>query len=481
MNVLFCTAECAPFFKTGGLGDVAGALPKELAKKNLHMNVALPYFSQIPQSYKEQCEEVTDFYVKVGEQSQPCSIKRLNLAKVTYYFIDNSAYFGRENLYGYDDDGERFAFFSQAIIEMLAKIDLSPELIHVNDYHTAMIPFLLKEKYTQPELSSIKTLLTIHNIEFQGVFDRKTITEYFGLELAEDAPAAAETNENLNYLKQGILYADWVNTVSLTYAEEIQTSEFGFGLDQILHEQRAKLSGILNGIDYELNDPAADAFLAANFSAADLAGKKIDKETLQKQLNLPVRAEVLLIGIVSRLTAQKGFALVLEGLEQLLKEDLQLVLLGTGDPKLEASYQEYAQRYPQKFAAKLTFDLAAAQQIYAGADLFLMPSIAEPCGLSQMIAMRYGTLPVVHEVGGLKDTVVPFDKAEATGFVFADFDVESLLASVNAAVTLFKNDQSTWVTMVQTAMNKDFSWEKSSQKYLELYQDVTETAGEEAV
>jgi starch synthase len=477
MNVLFCTAECAPFFKTGGLGDVAGALPKELAKKNLTMSVALPYFSQIPQSYQEQCEKVTDFYVKVGEQNQQCGIKRLVLDQVTYYFIENAAYFGRENLYGYEDDGERFAFFSQAIIEMLDKIQLSPDLIHVNDYHTAMIPFLLKEKYTQPELASIKTLLTIHNIEFQGVFDRKAITEYFGVELSEAAPVAAEITENINYLKMGILYADRVNTVSLTYAEEIQTPEFGFGLDQILHEQREKLSGILNGIDYELNDPASDQYLAANFSANDLSGKKSDKESLQKQLKLPVRPEVPLIGMVSRLTAQKGFALVLEGLEELLEEDIQLVLLGTGDPKLEAAYREYAERYPRKLAVNLTFDLAAAQQIYAGADLFLMPSIAEPCGLSQMIAMRYGTLPLVHEVGGLRDTVIPFGKEAATGFSFTEFDAKNLLASVHEAVALFKKEPSTWSNMIQTAMNKDFSWEKSSQKYLTLYQAVTEISG----
>jgi starch synthase len=473
MNVLFCTAECAPFFKTGGLGDVAGALPKELAKKNLTVSVALPYFSQIPQSYQEQCEEVADFYVKVGEQKQQCSIKRLVLDQVTYYFIENTAYFGRENLYGYEDDGERFAFFSQAIIEMLDKIELFPDLIHVNDYHTAMIPFLLKEKYTQPELASTKTLLTIHNIEFQGVFDRKAMTDYFGIELSEEAPAAVEMTENINYLKMGILYADRVNTVSLTYAEEIQTSEFGFGLDRILHEQREKLSGILNGIDYEINDPATDQYLTANFSAADLSGKKIDKESLQKQLKLPVRAEVPLIGMVSRLTAQKGFALVLEGLEDLLAEDIQLVLLGTGDPKLETAYQEYAERYPQKLAAKITFDLAAAQQIYAGADLFLMPSIAEPCGLSQMIAMRYGTLPMVHEVGGLKDTVVPFGKESATGFSFTEFNVQNLVTNIQTAVSLFKNEPTTWSAMVETAMNKDFSWEKSSQKYLELYQAVT--------
>ncbi|MEI5992862.1 glycogen synthase GlgA [Candidatus Enterococcus mansonii] len=475
MDILFASAECAPFFKTGGLGDVAASLPKELAKKGEHLSVVLPYFTKMPNIFKEQCEELTSFYVDVGWRHQYCGIKRFVMNNVTYYFIDNNYYFDREHLYGYEDDSERFAFFSLAIIEMLQHIKFFPDIIHINDFHTAMIPFLLKKKYqANSAYSKIKTILTIHNIEFQGSYSSNSLLDLFGLELISHDNDIVRFSDGLNYLKTGIIYADRINTVSPSYAQEIKTSEFGFGLDSVLRLEEGKLSGILNGIDYELNDPETDKLIPANFSVEELSGKKQNKQALQKKMNLPIREEVPLIGIVSRLTFQKGFQLLLEELGKLLENDIQLVLLGTGDPEIERSFRSFSERYPNTLKATLTFDVELAQLIYAGSDLFMMPSATEPCGLSQMIAMRYGALPIVHEIGGLKDTVVPFDpvKKEGTGFGFSEFRAYYLRYATQMALDLYRNDQTTWEHLVKTAMKKDFSWNKSSQLYLELYQKV---------
>lgn len=476
MKVLFASAECAPFFKTGGLGDVAGALPKELAKKGTEISVVLPYFTKMPDTYKEQCEDVVDFYVDVGWRHQYCGIKRLIRQGVTYYFIDNLYYFDRDKLYGYYDDGERFAFFSLAIIEMLEKIEFIPDVIHVNDFHTAMIPFLLKEKYQWIKMyRSIKTVLTIHNIEFQGAYSKDLLPDLFGMGFERFNDGAARFRDGINYLKAGIMYADQVNTVSPTYAKEIKTPEFGFGLDGILRLEQGKLSGILNGIDYDSNDPETDKLIPAHFSVKELSGKERNKQALQRKMNLPVKSDVPLIGIVSRLTFQKGFHLILDELVHLLEKDVQLVLLGTGDTGIENSFRYFASRYPDKFSANITFDVALAQLIYAGADLFLMPSATEPCGLSQMIAMRYGTLPIVHEIGGLKDTVMPYNPITktGTGFGFSEFNSYYLMYSTLNAIDLYWNDQQTWKQLMKTAMEKDFSWEKSSQVYLDLYKKAS--------
>ncbi|EOL45861.1 glycogen synthase GlgA [Enterococcus caccae] len=477
MKVLFASAECAPFFKTGGLGDVAGALPKKIAENGIEISVVLPYFTKMPDVYKAQCEELVGFYVEVGWRRQYCGVKRLSLNGIVYYFIDNLYYFDRENLYGYEDDAERFAFFSLAIIEMLGKIDFMPNLIHVNDFHSAMVPFLLKEKYQENEaLRSIKTVLTIHNIEFQGSYSQDLLPDLFGMGSERFYDGATRFRDGINYLKAGILYADRVNTVSPTYAEEIKTSEFGFGLDGILRLEQGKLSGILNGIDYEMNDPETDKLIPANFSIKNLSGKMQNKQALQKKLGLPVKADVPMIGIVSRLTFQKGFHLVLDELSNLLEKEVQLVLLGTGDKGIEQSFRSFVKRYPDKISVNITFDVSLAQWIYAGADLFWMPSATEPCGLSQMIAMRYGTLPIVHEIGGLKDTVISFDPITktGTGFGFSEFSSYYLMYSTLIAIELYRNDQHTWQHLVKTAMEKDFSWGKSSQLYLNLYKDVSQ-------
>ncbi|MDR0922025.1 MAG: glycogen synthase GlgA [Lactobacillales bacterium] len=475
MKVLFAASECAPFFKTGGLGDVAGALPKELVRKGEEVRVVLPYFTKMAERYKEQLEDVLNFEVFVGYRKQYCGVKTLTLEGVQYYFIDNLYYFNRPDLYGYYDDGERFAFFQMAIIEMMEKVDFIPDLIHVNDYHTAFIPFLLKEKYRWIQaFSEIHTVLTIHNIEFQGQFDQSILWELFGMGSERYQDGTIRWNNCVNFLKAGILYADRVNTVSPSYAKEIQTPEFGAGLDQVLRMESGKLSGIVNGIDYDSNNPETDKLIPYHFSTADLSGKAMDKAEIQKKMGLPIREDVPLISMVSRLTYQKGFHLVLQEMENILQQDVQIVLLGTGDPTFESGFRYFASRYPEKFSASISFDVALAQLFYAGSDLFLMPSAFEPCGLSQMMAMRYGTLPVVHEVGGLRDTVIPFNPVtgEGTGFGFIEFDSYFLREAIGKAIDLFCNSKKAWQKMQLSAMSQDFSWTTSSQAYLDLYHSI---------
>lgn len=471
MKVLFAAAECAPFFKTGGLGDVAGALPKELKKKGTDIRIVLPYFQQMPHKYQEQCEDVLYFYVDVGWRHQYCGVKKLELEGLTYYFIDNQYYFGRDGLYGYYDDGERFAYFQLAVIEMMEKIDFIPDIVHVNDYHTAMIPFLIREKYHWIQrYQAIETVLTIHNIEFQGVFGAEIMSDLFGMGAERYNDGTVRFDDNVNFLKTGILYAGRVNTVSPSYAQEIQTPEFGSGLDGVLRMENNKLSGILNGINYEINDPETDPLIPANFSTVDLTGKSVDKAALQTRMGLPVK-EVPLIAIVSRLTHQKGFQLVMDELTYMMQEELQLVVLGTGEAGFEQGFRDFANRFPEKCAVSISFDIKLAQLFYAGADLFLMPSAFEPCGLSQMISMRYGTLPIVHEIGGLKDTVIPYNPItkEGTGFGFSEFTSFYLMETIKRATVLYKEEPVAWQKLIQTAMAKDFSWNYPGQEYIELY------------
>ncbi|MGX7196618.1 glycogen synthase GlgA [Enterococcus olivae] len=475
MKLLFAAAECAPFFKTGGLGDVAAALPKELVKKDIETVVVLPYFTKMPPQYKEQLEDVMDFTISVGWRQQYCGVKRLWMNGLTYYFIDNMYYFDRESLYGYYDDGERFAFLQMAIIELMERINFIPDVLHVNDYHTAMIPFLLKEKYHWIEAyRSIRTVLTIHNIEFQGQYGKTVLPDLFGMGTERYDDGTVRMGDALNFMKAGILYSDRVNTVSPSYAKEIQTTEFGSGLDQILRMESGKLSGILNGIDYEINDPETDPALVAHYSVDDRSGKADNKDELQRLMGLRPKPEVPLIAVVSRLTYQKGFHLVLDELENLLQFDIQFVLLGTGDPLFENRFQSIAERYPEKCSVSISFDVNLAQKMYAGADIFLMPSAFEPCGLSQMVSMRYGTLPVVHEIGGLKDTVEPFNPIEGsgTGFGFQDFSSYHLMECLKKAIELYDESPAAWDTLCHNAMSKDFSWETCCEGYLALYKSL---------
>ncbi len=475
MKILFASAECAPFFKTGGLGDVAGALPKELAKKGVDIRVVLPYFTKMPEDYKEQCEELFSFSVRVGWRNQYCGIKRLVMGNVTYYFIDNQYYFARDNLYGYYDDGERFAYFQQALIEMMERINFIPDVLHLNDYHTAMVPFLLKEKYRWIQnYRGIRTVLTIHNIEFQGKYSGEMLPELFGMGMERYHDGTVRLDDCLNFMKAGILYADRVNTVSPSYAEEIKTSAFGAGLEVILRMEAGKLRGIINGIDYDSFDPETDPALPAAFSMDDLTGKGTNKQALQQKMGLPIDENIPLLAVVSRLTYQKGFHLLLEEFPQLMQQEVQFVLLGTGDSEFEEQFRRFAHAYPEKCAVSISFDVQLAQQMYAGADIFLMPSAFEPCGLSQMMAMRYGTLPVVHEIGGLKDTVVPFNPVtgQGTGFGFIEFTAFRFLEAVTKAVDLYHTSQPAWNNLIYQAMSRDFSWATSSENYFSLYKEL---------
>ena len=476
MKVLFAAGEAAPFFKTGGLGDVAHALPKELIKQGVDIRVVLPYYSSMPEKYKEMAEDVLHFSVKVGWRDVYCGVKSLLLEGVTYYFIDNQDYFNRPSLYGYWDDGERFGFFSMAVIEMMEKINFIPDVVHVNDWHTAMIPVLLVDKYHWVQAyQNIRKVITIHNIQFQGIYDPAILSTVFdtGMNIFHDNGVGFFGN--VNYLKGGINFSDVVTTVSPTYANEIQTAAFGNGLEGVLQLNNWKIRGIINGIDYELNNPETDEKIPYHFSIDDREGKELNKLSLQEKVGLPVDKDIPLISCVSRLTDQKGFQLVEEKMEELLNSrNVQVLILGTGERRYEHSFAYFQNKYPNQIKAVLDFDVELAQQIYASSDLFLMPSAFEPCGLSQMMSLRYGTLPIVHETGGLKDTVIPYNIAtgEGTGFSFYEFNGYTMLGTIYRALDVYENQPKAWECLVEQGMNADFSWEKPAKKYIEIYESL---------
>lgn len=474
MKLLFAASECAPFFKTGGLGDVLGALPKELAKSGHDVRVVLPNFTEkLSDDVQEEMEDVLTTIVEVGWRKQFCGVKQLKRDGVIYYFIDNLFYFGRDRLYDYGDDAERFAFFQQAVIEMLEQIDFIPDVLHVNDWQTAMIPVLLKDKYSWINaLKDIKTVLTIHNILFQGVYDQYVLSDLFNIGYAAFHDQGLKYGDNVCWLKGGIYYADLVTTVSPTYANEIQTGEFGYGLDHDLRNVQHKLVGILNGIDYDTYDPETDRVIPQTFSKDDLSGKTANKKALQKRVGLPVDESIALIGVVTRLDEQKGVGLICDAMEELMQHrNVQLVLLGTGKPYFEDAFRHFTAKYPDKCQAVLAFDSELAQWIYAGVDLFLMPSLFEPCGLSQLNSLRYGTLPIVHEVGGLADTVEPYNKwtEEGTGFSFYDFDMWTFLDTIDKALTVYYDKPESFRQIQARAMEVNNSWEKSAQTYIDQY------------
>ena len=475
MKVLFVAAEGAPFSKTGGLGDVIGALPKSLVKEGDDVRVVLPFYDMTDAKYGDQMEDLFQFEVSVGWRRQFVGVKTMELDGVRFYFIDNRYYFFRGHVYGDFDDGERFAFFQMAAIELMERVDFIPDVLHVHDYHTAMIPFLLKEKYRWINAyQGIKTVLTIHNMEFQGKFPDSSLWELFGVGYERYADGTVRWEDCVNWMKAGILYSDRVTTVSPSYAHEIMTEEFGCGLDQILRMESGKVSGMINGIDTDIYNPETDKLLKYHFSKDDLSGKAANKAALQERVGLPVRPDVPLIGVVSRLTRQKGFDLLVEQLNNLLQADVQIVLLGTGDPSFEHSFGWFGQAYPEKMSANLTFDVTLAQEIYAACDLFLMPSRFEPCGLSQMMSMRYGTLPLVHEVGGLRDTVQPYNAVDGsgTGFSFNNFSGYWFDWTFFNAIDLYYNNKEAWASLQEQAMSRDFSWDTASKAYKALYSQL---------
>ncbi|MFC6176721.1 glycogen synthase GlgA [Companilactobacillus huachuanensis] len=476
-KVLFAAAEAAPFYKTGGLGDVSFALPKALQTDN-QIRVVIPYYGKLfPEKYRNLVKDLMHFTVRVGENVKYCGIKTLKLNGVQYYLIDNEEYFGRDGLYGYWDDGERFAFFQLAICEMLEKVNYIPDVLHLNDWHTAFIPVLLKDKYNWIDAyRHIKTVLTIHNIQFQGVYDPIILGSLFGIGRRTFNEGSVEYYGNVNFMKGGITFADAVTTVSPSYAKEIQTPGFGENLDGILRDNSYKLHGIINGIDMKIYDPETDPDIPEHFNVSDMSGKALDKKALQKAVGLPQK-DVPVFAVVSRLTRQKGMDLLLNALNEFLQNhDVQVVILGTGDPDLEKGFEGYQNAYPDKLAAKIEFDVKLAQLIYAGSDGFIMPSAFEPCGLSQMMAMRYGSVPIVHSVGGLRDTVIPFNKftKKGTGFGFDDYRFEVLGKMLDSAFDLYAKAPKTWQELRKQGMEQDFGWEKSAAKYSDLYQELTD-------
>ncbi len=475
LHVVFASAEAAPFVKTGGLGDVAGSLPAALQEAGAKVIVMVPKYSTIDAAWRDQMEHVCDFMVPLGWRNEYCGLERLVHDGITYLFIDNERYFKRDYPYGFFDDGERFAFFSKAITESLQHLPdgFVCDVLHCNDWHTAMAPVFLREFYQGlPLYENVKTVYSIHNIAFQGQYSDYVLGDILGLDGVEAAARQLRSDsDSINYMLGAINYSDAVTTVSPSYAEEIRTPEYGEGLDEALRRRQNVLSGIVNGIDVQKNDPANDKRIAATFSVKDMSGKAACKAAIQEELGLEVRDDRPLMVMVTRLTRQKGMDLVTYALERILAGGVQVAVLGTGDHDYEDALRWFESMYPGQMAARIQFDPALSQRMYAGADLFLMPSLFEPCGLSQMIAMRYGTLPVVRETGGLRDTVRPYNQytGEGTGFSFTHFNGEEMGDTVFRAARLFWDDRDAWNQLVTQAMDVDFSWKASAQRYLGLY------------
>ena len=475
MQIVFASAECAPFVKTGGLGDVAGSLPSALVRAGAEVIVMVPKYATIKDEYKAQMEHFADFYVSLGWRNEYCGLEKLEHDGVTYMFIDNERYFARDYPYGFFDDGERFAFFSKAITESLQHLPAGFEcdILHCNDWQTALAPVFLREFYQGlPLYDRVKTVFSIHNVAFQGQFSDTVMEDILGV---AHIPAAASQLRcdacSINYMLGALRYADAITTVSPTYAGEIQTPEFGEGLDGVLRERSYALQGILNGIDVAGFDPATDTRIAANYTVEDRSGKAVCKAKLQEELGLEVRDDRPLMVMVTRLTRQKGMDLVMYALDRILAGGVQVAVLGTGDRDYEDGLRYFQDKYPGTMAARIEFDPALSQRMYAAADMFLMPSKFEPCGLSQIIAMRYGTLPIVRETGGLKDTVQPYNEftGEGTGFSFSNFNGDEMGDAVFRAARLFWDNRDAWNQLVTQAMSQDFSWTRSADKYLDLY------------
>lgn len=475
MQIVFASAECAPFVKTGGLGDVAGSLPAALVRAGAEVIVMVPKYATIKDEYKAQMEHFADFYVSLGWRNEYCGLEKLERDGVTYMFVDNERYFARDYPYGFFDDGERFAFFSKAITESLQHLPAGFEcdILHCNDWQTALAPVFLREFYQGlPLYDRVKTVFSIHNVAFQGQFSDTVMEDILGV---AHIPAAATQLRcdacSINYMLGALHYADAITTVSPTYAGEIQTPEFGEGLDGVLRERSYALQGILNGIDVAAFDPATDKRIAANYTVDDRSGKAVCKAKLQEELGLEVRDDRPLMVMVTRLTRQKGMDLVMYALDRILSGGVQVAVLGTGDRDYEDGLRYFQDKYPGTMAACIEFDPALSQRMYAAADMFLMPSKFEPCGLSQIIAMRYGTLPIVRETGGLKDTVIPYNEftGEGTGFSFSNFNGDEMGDAVFRAARLFWDNREAWNKLVTQAMSQDFSWTRSADKYLDLY------------
>lgn len=471
-KVLLVAGEAVPFIKTGGLADVVGSLPKELTRQGIETRVILPKYDDIPTSWKEQMVYFKRLEIPLGWRRLYCGIEKLEYAGITYYFIDNEYYFKRQGLYGFYDDGERFSYFCRAVLEALPYLDFAPDVIHCHDWHTAMLPVLLKAHYSGPVYDNLKTVLTIHNIEYQGVFDKIVLGDL--LDLDERHYLTADRLEyygKVNYLKGGINFADAVTTVSRTYAEEVLTPASGWSLDGALRQRGDDFQGIMNGLDYEVFNPSTDKLIYKNYTWRSIGRKRENKAKLQEYLGLPVRPNTIMIGMVSRLVEAKGFGLIAEVLDELLAEDVQVVALGTGHEKYESMFRVAGHRYPDKLSANIYFDEALAHKIYAASDLFLMPSLAEPCGIGQLIALRYGSVPLVRETGGLRDTITTYDEYtdHGNGFSFTYPNAQDMMYTIHRAMSFYRDEPAVWSKIVKAAMTADFSWQRSASEYAAVY------------
>ena len=473
-NVLMVAAEAVPFVKSGGLADVIGSLPKALVAGGADVRVVLPKYGDIPLAWREKLRPVDSFVVQVGWRRQFCGVETLTHDGITYYFLDNEFYFKRPGLYGYDDDGERFAYFAQATLEALPRLGWKPDVLHCHDWHTAMVPVFLKAHYGwNAWYNPIRTVFTIHNLRYQGVFGYGVLRDLLNLGDEHFHANGLEFYGAVNYLKGALNYSDFLTTVSPTYAREIQTPYYGEGLDGTLRHRRDALLGIVNGIDYDAFDPMTDPHLAVPYRKS--AKKKAqNKAALQRELGLPEREGTPIVSLVTRLVEQKGLDLIAHVLEELLREDLQLVVLGAGEARYEKLFRDAAYHRPGRISTNLKFDEGLARRIYAGSDLFLMPSKFEPCGIGQMIAIRYGTAPIVRETGGLVDTVQPYNQytGEGHGFSFSHYNAHEMLDTVRFALSMYR-DEAHWTRIADNMAKQDFSWTASAKQYLQLYDRLT--------
>ena len=473
LKVLFVAAEAVPFIKTGGLADVAGSLPKALTAQGVDIRVVMPKYENIPAEYQQKMKHIGETTVNLSWRSQYCGVSKLTQDSVPFYFIDNEYYFKRSGLYGYDDDAERFAFFSKAVFEILPLIDFVPDIIHCNDWHAGMVSVFLKDQY-HFKYPKLRTVYTIHNLRYQGVFGKDIMGDILGLDWKHFHEGGVEFDGDVTYMKSGIVYSDFITTVSQSYAEEIKCPFYGEQLDALLREKSHCLAGIINGIDYDVYDPRKDEKIYYKYSTENIYDKVENKVKLQEKLGLPQNRSIPMIGLVARLVAPKGLDLIAHVIEELISgENVQIVILGTGESQYEELFRNMAWKYPRKVSANIMFDNELAQQIYAAADMFLMPSQYEPCGIGQLIALKYGTIPIVRETGGLKDSVRAYNKYDGTGngFSFANYNAHELLFAIKKALGAY-DDKSVWQGIIKNAMKSDFSWQRSAKQYLKLYENL---------
>jgi starch synthase len=477
LKVLFVSVEVAPFAKAGGLADVAGSLPKSLVSMGYDVRIAMPRYQQI----KADMKYLADFSITINDRQATCIVREGEIAlkddnakkKVPVYFVDSYHYYNRDGIYCYSDDAERFAFFCRAVLDMLPKIDFKPDIIHCNDWHAGPICMLLNEKYkSYPFYKNIKTLFTVHNLEYQGNFPKEVLRLF---EMGDEVfiPEKVEFYGMFGFMKAGLVYADIINTVSKTYSKEIQTHQYGEKLEGLLKERSKDLYGIVNGIDYDVFNPETDPRIYKNYNAESFYLKKENKHALQKEMKLPVK-DVPVIGLISRLTGQKGLNFIMDEMDKMLKNDMQFILLGAGDPYYEIGFTKIRDKYPDKVGVYTGFNAPLAQRIYAGSDMFLMPSRFEPCGLGQLFSFRYGTIPIVRSTGGLAETVIDVDKDKknGNGFSYKEFSSKDMIKTINRALKFYNEKPKEWEELVKRVMNSDFSWGKSAIEYSELYKKL---------